>query len=307
MVMNWGVKVPGAVFMSHAWWYAFSVLRPAQMLKPLGLYRPLTRDIGRPPSSTIQRGAGQYYCLKERGPILLEHAPVEYHLVEEFDGLSENYDWLVAPFSRPVFDEVMTVLRPLVAPDSRILDCSCGSGTDLLALTALVPQGEVVGSDLAADMVKTASNRAKQEGKRNVAFFQADVAELPRHFAQRFDFTYCALAFHHYPKPLDAVREMHRVLRPGGRAFVIDAGPWWMKALASPLASVGDPGWVAFRTGEEFQSLFLEAGFADFYWTEILPGVGLSIATKSTRKSRANNGGATRSGAIPRRMKATES
>ena len=42
----------------------------------------------------------------------------------------------------------------------------------------------------------------------------------------------------------------------------------------------GRPGWVAFRTGEEFQELFLEAGYSNFYWTEVLPGMGLSIGTR---------------------------
>jgi len=50
--------------------------------------------------------------------------------------------------------------------------------------------------------------------------------------------------------------------------------------LASPLAKWGDPGWVAFRTGEEFRELFEAAGFSNFYWTEVLPGIGLSIGTK---------------------------
>jgi hypothetical protein len=73
---------------------------------------------------------------------------------------------------------------------------------------------------------------------------------------------------------------MRRALRAGGRAFVVDAGPWWMKAVASPWAKWGDPGWVAFHTGAEFAALFEEAGFSEFYWTEVLPGVGLSIGTK---------------------------
>ena len=64
---------------------------------------------------------------------------------------------------------------------------------------------------------------------------------------------------------------MHRVLRRRGHAFIIDAGPPWMKALGSPLAKWADPGWVAFHTGEELQRLFRGAGFADFYWTELLP------------------------------------
>jgi ubiquinone/menaquinone biosynthesis C-methylase UbiE len=134
--------------------------------------------------------------------------------------------------------------------------------------------------NLSAEMVSIASQNAAHQGKTNVAFFQADVVAMPSHFKGRFDAVYCSLAFHHYTQPLEAIREMHRVLRPKGKAFIIDAGPAWMKFIASPIAKWGDPGWVAFRTGEEFRALFEKAGFSSFYWAETLPGMGLSIATK---------------------------
>jgi SAM-dependent methyltransferase len=129
-------------------------------------------------------------------------------------------------------------------------------------------------------MVSEAALRANRRGIRNVAFFQADVANLPQHFDQQFDFVYCSFSFHHYTDPAKALLEMRRVLLPGGHAFIVDAGPWWMKALGSPIAKWADPGWVAFYTGEEFRSLFDDAGFSSFYWTEVLPGIGLSVGTR---------------------------
>jgi SAM-dependent methyltransferase len=103
---------------------------------------------------------------------------------------------------------------------------------------------------------------------------------MPRRFGGRFDAIYCSLSFHHYPDPARAVGEMRRVLRPGGKAIIVDAGPPWMKALGSPLARWADPGWVAFHTGDELERLFAEAGFTGFYWTELLPGIGLAIGSK---------------------------
>jgi hypothetical protein len=73
---------------------------------------------------------------------------------------------------------------------------------------------------------------------------------------------------------------MRRVLNKRGRAFVVDPGPWWFKLIGSPLAKWGDPGWVNFYTGEELRDFFFSAGFADFYWSEILPGFGMCIAGK---------------------------
>ena len=70
------------------------------------------------------------------------------------------------------------------------------------------------------------------------------------------------------------------MLRPGGKAFIVDAGPAWMKAIASPIAKLGDPGWIGFHTGEEFQDLARQAAFSGFHWSEVLPGIGLTIATR---------------------------
>jgi len=273
--------IPGTLLMANVWWYAFYVLRPAQAMKQFGWYRSRS-EIGVPPEAipARKRGGGHYYCRKFLEPVLLEGTPDHYELVEDFDAISSTYERAVEPFSRPVFEEVTRVLRPLAPKNSRILDCSCGPGMEMLLLAEMFPEGEVVGSDLAAQMVRTAAQSAATRGIDNVAFFQSDVARMPEHFGGRFDFVYCSLAFHHYPDARGAVREMHRSLRPQGHAVVVDAGPWWMKALASPLAKWGDPGWITFRTGEEFEELFKEAGFSSFYWTEILPGIGLSVATR---------------------------
>jgi ubiquinone/menaquinone biosynthesis C-methylase UbiE len=134
--------------------------------------------------------------------------------------------------------------------------------------------------DLSAGMITAAGKKARQQNIFNAAFFQADVAAMPHHFTERFDATFCFGAFHHYPDPLGAVREMRRVLNKRGRAFVVDPGPWWFKLIGSPLAKWGDPGWVNFYTGEELRDFFFSAGFADFYWSEILPGFGMCIAGK---------------------------
>jgi SAM-dependent methyltransferase len=272
-----GATVPGSVFVANLWWYGFTVLRPAQILKRVGLYRG--QEIGRSPIRAHQVGAGPHYSLSHMGPRLLDYRPASYDTVDAFDQLSSVHDQLQEPFSGPIFEDVIGVLGSLATPSSRILDCSCGGGTEALALARLVPDGEVVGSDLAAEMVTTAAARADQIGIRNVAFFQADVADLPGHFTGQFDFVYCSFSFHHYTEPLKALREMRRVLASGGYAFVVDAGPWWMKALGSPIAQWADPGWVSFYTGEELRCLFREAGFSQFYWVEVLPGIGLSIGT----------------------------
>jgi ubiquinone/menaquinone biosynthesis C-methylase UbiE len=272
------VNLPGAFFIGQLWWYSAAVLRPAQVMRSLGWYPENT--IGCLPHPTSRRGAGRLYSLKHRRPVLLSRKPRGYELVEEFDGMSEIYTTAVEPFSRPVFEETIRVISPYLTPQSRILDPSCGPGLELCQLGALVTEGEIVGTDLAEKMVLQAFDNTRRQGLDNGAFFQADVGDLPKHFEARFDLIFCSLSFHHYTAPLRALLEMRRVLRRGGHAVIVDAGPAWMKALGSPMAKLADPGWVAFRTGEEFQQLCQEAGFSGFYWTEVLPGMGLTLATR---------------------------
>ncbi|MBV8773257.1 MAG: class I SAM-dependent methyltransferase, partial [Deltaproteobacteria bacterium] len=150
----------------------------------------------------------------------------------------------------------------------------------LFRLAEMVPQGEVVGVDLAADMITTAWETARRKGYRNTAYWQADVTQLPAEFTEKFDVVHCSFAFHHYRDPLAALREIIRVLVRDGKSFVIDGGAWWANMLAAPFARMGDPGWVRFRTSNEFADLFLQSGFADFYWEELLPGIGIAVGTK---------------------------
>ncbi|HVR63792.1 MAG TPA: class I SAM-dependent methyltransferase [Polyangia bacterium] len=272
------MNIPGAIMIGQLWWYGAAVLRPAQLLKSAGLYPD--NSLGRRPAVVTGRGGGPFFSRRNRRPVLLPRRPDRYDLVEEFDGMSDVYSLAVDPFAKPIFEETIAAITPYIASSARVLDPSCGPGLDLCHLATLVPEGEVVGADLAEKMVLRAADNARQRGIENAAFFQADVTSLPKVFQGRFDAVFCSLSFHHYTDPLRALQEMRRVLRPGGHAFITDAGPGWMKLLGSPIAKIADPGWVAFRTGEEFRELCQRAGFAGFYWNEILPGMGLTIATR---------------------------
>lgn len=262
----------------NMWNYALTVLYPGQALKAIGLYHPPRIGV-RPPAPT-RPGLGPHYSRTNLFPVLLEKNPEQYHLVEEFDRISREYERYTKPFSGPLFEEGLKILRRYLTPASRIIDTSCGAGTEATTLATLVPDGEVVAADLAADMVKTTFERARRMGIGNMAFFQADVAAMPAHFEEKFDATFCSLAFHHYPEPAKSVAEMYRVLRPGGYAFVIDPGPEWYKRISEWLAAWADPGWIGFHSGEEFQVRFEKAGFAHYYWEELLPGIGIVVAMK---------------------------
>jgi ubiquinone/menaquinone biosynthesis C-methylase UbiE len=80
----------------------------------------------------------------------------------------------------------------------------------------------VVGLDYAASMCKVAAGKAAAAGAADRAcFLNGDSEHLP--FAScSFDAITCSNSFHHYPHQDQAVREMFRVLRPGGRLILLD-------------------------------------------------------------------------------------
>lgn len=262
--------------LSLIWWSA-NVFEPAVRLKRLGLYRPAT--LGSPPTAHVPRGGGKGLTLTNDEPVLLADEPEHYESVRAFDEMSDGYDAFVRPFSRPIVDEVVTLMRPLLARDARILDPSAGPGSSAIELSRLVPAGEVIAADLARGMVATAHRSALEAGRRNMAFFQADVGAPPPAFEGYFDAIFCCLSFHHYPDGAAAARAFRKVLAPHGRAFVADPGPAWFISLARPISVLGDPGFVRHRTGEEFRELFTDAGFSEVYWIEALPGIGITIAS----------------------------
>ncbi len=267
------------VLVGAMWSYAAGVLYPAQALKRAGV--PVaSRVLGDDPEGLPLRGLGPYFSARQDDPVLLDRETEHDHLVEDFDRIADVYDAFVQPFSRPIFDEALRVMRGWLGPRSRVLDAGCGPGRELRQVARLVAEGEVVGVDLAAGMVKAAMRGARAAGLDNCAFFQADVGELPRTFTGKFDLVYNCLAHHHYPDPRRAAAGVHRCLRPHGVYCIVDPGPSWYTRLSAPLARWADPGWIGFHTPEQFRELLDEAGFARSAWIELLPGFGLAVGQK---------------------------
>ncbi|MCD1294504.1 class I SAM-dependent methyltransferase [Methanocella sp. CWC-04] len=103
----------------------------------------------------------------------------------------------------------------------RILDIGTGPGRLPIMIASRNNYVHVTGIDLSADMVKIASDAARDDGLGNVVFKVGNANSLP--FDDReFDLVISTLSFHHWKQPDIALDEIYRVLRHGGEAWIYD-------------------------------------------------------------------------------------
>jgi ubiquinone/menaquinone biosynthesis C-methylase UbiE len=104
-----------------------------------------------------------------------------------------------------------------LAAGERVLDVACGTGlVSFEAARAVGPGARVLGIDLSGQMVDAAGQRARERQMLNVDFARMDAEALDLPDAS-VDIVLCALGLMYLPDPEQALREMRRVLRPGGR------------------------------------------------------------------------------------------
>lgn len=115
------------------------------------------------------------------------------------------------------------VRRAGVRAGDAVLDCATGTGDLALAFRRAVgPAGKVVGTDFNADMLAAAPGKAKAAGL-DITFQVADVMALP--FPDgAFDVSSISFGIRNVDSPVQALRELGRVLKPGGRAVVLEFG-----------------------------------------------------------------------------------
>lgn len=112
-------------------------------------------------------------------------------------------------------------LLPHLRPGMELIDCGCGPGSITVGLAELVNPGHVVGVDVEQRQLEAAAEAAAARGAQNIEFKQASIYELP--FADAsFDCAVAHFVIEHVSDPGRALRELRRVLRPGGLAAIKD-------------------------------------------------------------------------------------
>ena len=119
-----------------------------------------------------------------------------------------------------------SVLAALAAlelrPGEAVLDAGCGPGPHLgLLITAVAPDGRVVGVDLAADRLTVAAQLWPEHvASGALRLEQGDLRRLP--FGSEFDLVWMSFVLHHVPEPGAALGDLAKVVKPGGRIAILD-------------------------------------------------------------------------------------
>ena len=160
--------------------------------------------------------------------------------------------------------------RRICARECELIDCGCGPGSITVDLAQEIAPGAAIGIDLREHALTHGRELAQERGIANVAFRAASIYQLPYADAS-FDAAFACAILQHLAAPLAALKEIRRVLKPGGVIGIVDGSA--TLSLRYPTNSLLDA-WDrlrglarAYNTGRpsdvlELRTLLRKAGFA---------------------------------------------
>ena len=164
------------------------------------------------------------------------------------DGMEQDH----LPIAPPVLEKMRLALT------DNVLDVGCGSGWLSRRISKLVPEGRIVGMDISDEMVRVARRTSGEHD--NILFIPGEVAEIPWE-PNFFTHAISVESAYYWPDPASGIRELQRVLRPGGSAWILinyyrdnSYCHQWGSLLAIPTHLL---------SAEEWAGLFRAAGFTE--------------------------------------------
>jgi ubiquinone/menaquinone biosynthesis C-methylase UbiE len=151
----------------------------------------------------------------------LEHAKAK--AAATYNAAADHFDHPVSSFWHRFGRETIDRLDP--QPGERVLDVCCGSGGSALPAAERVgPEGRVIAADLAERLIDLGRAKAEARGLGNIEFRVADMLALG-YPDESFDAVVCVFGIFFVPDMAGAVRELWRLVRPGGRLALTTWGP----------------------------------------------------------------------------------
>jgi ubiquinone/menaquinone biosynthesis C-methylase UbiE len=167
-------------------------------------------------------------------------------------------------------------LVELVGPQShwQALDIATGAGHTAAAFAPHV--AHVMASDITAEMLEEAKKLAAARGLGNMEAAVADAEALPFE-AARFDLVTCRIAPHHFPDVPQFVREVQRVLKPGGTFALVDnVSPDAVSTPGFPAAELADAA-AAYNAFEKLRDPSHGRCLGLVEWNDVIATAGLEV------------------------------
>ncbi len=134
---------------------------------------------------------------------------------ESWDRMSAYYDPFTKKYTR-IYTAIVEDMKTRMDPEKKLLEI--GTATGILSLMLADHMREIRAVDYSDKMIYIAREKAVKEQKSNISFEVEDVFSLPYEEGS-FDYILIANVLHIIPEPVRALKEMSRVLKPGGILF----------------------------------------------------------------------------------------
>ena len=199
-----------------------------------------------------------------------------------WDRVAWGYDVFANGINRRANRAMCAAVAEQIEPEDEVLECACGTG--LLTGVIAARCRALTATDFSEKMLAQAER--KYANCRNVRFAQADITKLD-YPDGRFDAVVAANVIHLLDEPLQALRELDRVCRPGGRLII----PTYMNRTAKGTTNrvsgaIGRTGADFKRefTLESYQAFFAAAGYTDARYTLCEGRIPCAVAVLKKRE-----------------------
>jgi ubiquinone/menaquinone biosynthesis C-methylase UbiE len=187
--------------------------------------------------------------------------------VERFDQWASSYEnsWLQRTFFDPAHQATLALAAEIIPKPESILDVGCGTGKLLRRARTYWPDAQLIGIDPANGMIEIAKRLTP-----NATFFTGMAEALPLPGVS-VDLALSTISFHHWQDQATGIREIARVLRPGGYFILVD--------ISFPNGLVRVLCLKRFHSPAQMRTLFNQAGLdvqaqQRIAWRRLLATVG---------------------------------
>jgi ubiquinone/menaquinone biosynthesis C-methylase UbiE len=175
-----------------------------------------------------------------------------------FDRWAEDYDRaFLSRHIRRIQKQVVHLMSP--AQDASVLDVGCGTGEGIRYLRRFVKGGFLAGLDISPQMIEVARAKFSDQPPQPVIELKVGDAEQLPWPGSFFDQAMSTFTLHHFPHPNRALTEIARVLKPGGRLFLVDLifpGPF--RRLLNWILRLFEGAQIEVQTLDSMREIFLQ-------------------------------------------------